>query len=92
MTKRHKTKSSKCIPCGSCKQQVYMGLGELAKVQSIITVLLIGVYAYLAVVGIINPDWYHSVVMIVVGFFFGSHFEKQLIKSRDNGKDSEDEN
>jgi hypothetical protein len=41
-------------------------------IQSLVTVILIGVYAYQVVRGQPTPDTFINIMMIVIGFWFGS--------------------
>lgn len=56
-------------------------IAKLIDVKSIMTILLTGVFCYLAVTKVINAEQFLTVYAVVVSFFFG-------VKSgRDNNQD-----
>ena len=52
-------------------------LAELVKVKTIVTFILVIVFAVLAVRGDITPDSVQDLVMVVIAFYFGSQAEKK---------------
>ncbi len=52
-------------------------LAALVKVKTIVTLVVIGVFAALALSGALQPDVVMSVVTMVVAFYFGTQSEKQ---------------
>ena len=48
----------------------------LIKVKTIVTFVVVGVFAYLAVTGAITPDNVMIIVSSVIAFYFGSQSEK----------------
>lgn len=51
-------------------------LANLLCVKSIVTIVLTGVFAYLAVVGKVSQDLMH-VYSVVIAFYFGTQAEKK---------------
>ena len=56
-------------------------LVKLLKVKSIITLALIITFCILAFLGVITGEQLNNVVMMVVGFYFGTQSEKNANKS-----------
>ena len=52
-------------------------LAALVKVKTIVTLVVIGVFAALALSGALQPDVVMSVVTMVVAFYFGTQSERQ---------------
>ena len=52
-------------------------LANLIKVKTIVTLVVILVFAVLALRGDISPDNVMNVVLIVIGFYFGTQYEKK---------------
>lgn len=52
-------------------------LANLIKVKSIVTMVVMGVFAYLALKGNISPDNVMIVVSTVIAFYFGTQHEKK---------------
>ena len=52
-------------------------LDRLVSVKSIVTVLLTGVFGYLAVTGGIDGTEFLTVVTVVISFYFGTQAEKR---------------
>lgn len=50
----------------------------LIKVKTIVTFVVVGVFAYLAVIGAITPDNVMIVVSTVIAFYFGSQSGKGI--------------
>lgn len=53
-------------------------LANLIKVKTIVTLVVILVFAVLALRGDISPDNVMNVVLIVIGFYFGTQFEQKV--------------
>lgn len=51
-------------------------IASLIKVKTIVTFLILSVYAVLALKGSISPDKVDSLAMLVVAFYFGTQHEK----------------
>jgi len=45
------------------------------KVKTYVTVVLVTVYASLVIRGVPIPDYFQNLMMIVIGFYFGTQFE-----------------
>lgn len=54
---------------------IYKRLGVLLSVKSIVTLVLTGVFAYLAVAGRIAQD-FMTVYAVVIAFYFGTQSQK----------------
>jgi hypothetical protein len=54
-------------------------LAALMKVKTIVTLVVIGVFAVLALKGKIQPDNVMIVVSMVVSFYFGTQHEKKAL-------------
>lgn len=52
-------------------------LANLVKVKTIVTLVVLGVFAVLALKGTITPDNVMIVVSTVVAFYFGTQHEKK---------------
>ncbi len=50
---------------------------ELIKVKTIVTIIILAVWAYLAVTGTINADAVNNVTLMVIAFYFGTQHERQ---------------
>lgn len=66
--------------------QLLKNLAALIKVKTIVTLVVIGVFAVLALNGTLEPDVVMSVVMMVVAFYFGTQKERQDSQDSQNGK------
>lgn len=63
-------------------------LAALLSVKSIVTLILSGVFAYLAVTGTVSGTDFLTVFLIVVSFYFGTQSQK-LQDTIDGGKDGQ---
>ena len=52
-------------------------INKLMTVKSIVTILLTGVFAYLAIVGKINGEQFLMIFTTVIAFYFGTQHEKK---------------
>lgn len=50
---------------------------ELIKVKTTVTIIILAVWAYLAVTGTINADAVNNVTLMVIAFYFGTQHERQ---------------
>lgn len=57
--------------------EILKNLANLLKVKTIVTMLVIAVFAVLALRGDINPDNVMIIVSMVVSFYFGTQHEKR---------------
>ena len=53
-------------------------LKKLIDVKSIVTIVLTGVFSYLSITGKISPDQYLTIFTVVIGFYFGTQYQKNL--------------
>lgn len=51
-------------------------LAELIKVKTIVTIIVLAVWAYLAVSGTVNADAVNNITLMVIAFYFGTQHEK----------------
>lgn len=56
--------------------EILKNLAALVKVKTIVTLVVIGVFAYLALTGAITSDNVMIVVSTVIAFYFGTQAEK----------------
>lgn len=52
-------------------------LANLIKVKTIVTFVVLGVWAYLSVKGVISADYVHNICLMVIAFYFGTQAEKK---------------
>ena len=52
-------------------------LANLIKVKTIVTIIVLAVWAYLAVTGTIQADAVNNVTLMVIAFYFGTQAEKR---------------
>ena len=57
--------------------EILKNLANLIKVKTIVTLVVIAVFAYLALNGSITPDNVMIVVSTVIAFYFGTQAEKK---------------
>ena len=50
---------------------------ELVKVKTIVTIIVLAVWAYLAVTGAISADAVNNVTLMVIAFYFGTKYERK---------------
>lgn len=50
---------------------------ELIKVKTIVTLIILLVWAYLAITGTVNADAVNNVTLMVIAFYFGTQHERQ---------------
>lgn len=58
-------------------KQILTNLANLIKVKTIITLVVISVFAVLALKGLIAPDNVMIIISMVVSFYFGTQHEKK---------------
>lgn len=51
-------------------------LSKLIDVKSLVTLILTAIFAYLAIVGRISGQEFLTIFTIVIGFYFGTQYEK----------------
>lgn len=57
--------------------EILKNFAELIKVKTIVTLVVIAVFAYLALTGAITADNVMIVVSTVIAFYFGTQHEKK---------------
>ena len=50
---------------------------ELVKVKPIVPIIVLAVWAYLAVTGAISADAVNNVTLMVIAFYFGTQYERK---------------
>ena len=50
---------------------------ELIKVKTIVTIIVLAVWAYLAVTGAISADAVNNVTLMVIAFYFGTQYDRK---------------
>ncbi len=50
---------------------------ELIKVKTIVTIIVLAVWAYLAVTDAISADAVNNVTLMVIAFYFGTQYERK---------------
>ena len=55
--------------------KIFKRLANLVSVKSIVTIVLTGVFAYLAVVGSISQD-FMTIYAVIIAFYFGTQSQK----------------
>ena len=58
--------------------EIVKNLANLVKVKTIVTLVVIAVFAYLALTGAITPDNVMIVVSTVIAFYFGTQSENKV--------------
>ena len=58
-------------------QEFLKNLAGLIKVKTLVTLVVIGVFAVLALRGAIQPDNVMIIISMVVSFYFGTQHEKR---------------
>lgn len=62
---------------------------KLTTVKSIVTLVLTGVFAYLAIIGRITPEQLILIYTTIVAFYFGTQKQKQDDSKKKQPDDSE---
>lgn len=57
--------------------EILKNIAALIKVKTIVTLVVIAVFAYLALTGAITADNVMIVVSTVIAFYFGTQYEKK---------------
>ena len=60
-------------------------LANLLSVKSIVTIILTGVFAYMAVTNQISQD-FMTIYMAIIAFYFGTQAEKAVQQKQSNGE------
>ena len=56
-------------------EKIIKRLGSLLSVKSIVTLVLTGVFAYMAIVGKISQD-FMTIYAVIIAFYFGTQSQK----------------
>ena len=56
-------------------EKIIMRLGNLLSVESIVTLVLTGVFAYMAIVDKISQD-FMTIYAVIIAFYFGTQSQK----------------
>ena len=57
--------------------EILKNIANRIKVKTIVTLVVIAVFAYLALTGAITPDNVMVIVSTVIAFYFGTQYEKK---------------
>jgi high-affinity nickel permease len=60
-----------------CKMEILKNLANLVKVKTIVTLIVVAIYAYLAITGQITADNVMIITSMVVSFYFGTQHERK---------------
>ena len=52
-------------------------IANLIKVKTIVTIIVLAVWAYLAVTGAISADAVNNITLMVIAFYFGTQYERK---------------
>lgn len=63
-------------------------LANLMSVKSIVTLILTGVFAYMAVTGSISQD-FMTIYAVIIAFYFGTQSQKVQEAIENNGSDNQ---
>lgn len=58
-------------------------IGNLLTVKSIVTIMLAVVFSILALNGVISSEQYMTIFSVVIGFYFGTQYDKKNIDDVD---------
>ena len=67
-------------------------LAKLIDIKSIVTIVLLGVFSYLSIVGKITPDQFLPIWTMVVSFYFGTQVGKKEAELTKGGDDRGENN
>lgn len=51
-------------------------IAKLIDVKSIVTLTLTGVFSYLSIIGVVQPDMFISIFTVIISFYFGTQYQK----------------
>ena len=58
-------------------------LDKLLSVKSIVTIVLTIVFAYLAIIGVVDAERYLTIYAVVIAFYYGTQAQKSLDENKD---------
>ena len=67
-------------------EKIIKRLGNLLSVKSIVTLVLTGVFAYMAIVGKISQD-FMTIYAVIIAFYFGTQSQKTQDAINGTGKE-----
>lgn len=67
------------------KDRIITIIENLFKIKSLVTLILTGVFAYLAVTGVIDGEKFLTIYAVIIAFYFGVQYQKKVDSS--NAKD-----
>lgn len=67
-------------------EKIIKRLGNLLSVKSIVTLVLTGVFAYMAIVGKISQD-FMTIYAVIIAFYFGTQSQKTQDAIDSTGKE-----
>ena len=67
-------------------EKIIKRLGNLLSVKSIVTLVLTGVFAYMAIVGKISQD-FMTIYAVIIAFYFGTQSQKTQDSIDGTGKE-----
>lgn len=67
--------------------KIIENIAKLINVKSIVTVVLLFVFSFLSIKGVVNSDQFLSIFTVVIAFYFGTQFEKKATQKDDEAKD-----
>ena len=72
-------------------EKIIKRLGNLLSVKSIVTLVLTGVFAYMAIVGKISQD-FMTIYAVIIAFYFGTQSQKlqDAITKKDGEENADD--
>lgn len=68
-------------------EKIIKRLGNLLSVKSIVTLVLTGVFAYMAIVGKISQD-FMTIYAVIIAFYFGTQSQKTQDAIDSTGKEA----
>lgn len=51
-------------------------IAKLVDVKSLVTLILTGVFGYLAIVGRVSDQQFQTIYTVIIGFYFGTQYQK----------------
>lgn len=70
-------------------EMILKKLANLIDVKTIVTFLILAVYATLALTGKIEPDGVSNITLMVVAFYFGTQHQKRVSETAETMKTEE---
>ncbi len=51
-------------------------IAKLIDVKSLVTLILTGVFGYLAIIGRVSDQQFQTIYTVIIGFYFGTQYQK----------------